>query len=260
MLEGEWVTAPPSSSSFPSPTATATAATATQDRVKDGSGDLEHLCAFVEDMIKYICAPLLSSPDIDLFWSQKNSSHQQEQRQMLHSALTSSTPWTSMTYTEAIKELQAYPAKAWEFQPRWGAPLQSEHERFLAETLVKGPVFVTRFPEGVKPFYMRVSDGNGEASDNGKGTVECFDLLVPHVYELAGGSVREERLDVLQRRMAKTGMDPASLEWYLDLRRYGSSPTVGFGLGFERLVAWLGGIESVRECVAMPRWVGRLGL
>jgi len=122
----------------------------------------------------------------------------------------------------------------------------------LSEVLVKGPVFVTDYPSALKPFYMRMNDDER--------TVACFDLLVPSVGELVGGSLREERLEHLQQRMVSHGLDPAGEEysWYVDLRRYGSAPHGGFGLGFERLVSWVSGIENVRECIAMPRWAKRM--
>lgn len=167
-------------------------------------------------------------------------------------------PWARMTYTEAIVELAKYSASAaskahpFQFEPSWGRTLQSEHERWLSEVLIKGPVFVTDYPSTLKPFYMR-------SNDDGR-TVACFDLLVPHVGELAGGSLREERLDPLRSRMTALGLDTKGEEygWYLDLRRFGPAPHGGFGLGFERLVSWVSAIENVRECISMPRWVRKM--
>lgn len=167
-------------------------------------------------------------------------------------------PWVRMTYTEAISELEKYhastasQARPFAFEPKWGHGLQSEHEKWLSEVLIKGPVFVTDYPTSLKPFYMRMND-------DGR-TVACFDLLVPFVGELVGGSLREERLEPLQQRMISHGLDPAGEEygWYVDLRRYGSAPHGGFGMGLERLVSWVSGIENVRECIAMPRWAKRM--
>ncbi|KAI5996294.1 hypothetical protein EDD15DRAFT_2387293 [Pisolithus albus] len=181
-----------------------------------------------------------------------------EQRLRCIEDAAKSKPWARLTYTEAISELEKYAAltgpkaSTFEFQPVWGRALQSEHERWLSEVLVKGPVFVTDYPSSLKPFYMRMND-------DGR-SVACFDLLVPYVGELAGGSLREERFDALHSRMSSLGMDTEGEEyrWYLDLRRFGSAPHGGFGLGFERLVSWASGVENVRECIAMPRWARRM--
>jgi len=188
----------------------------------------------------------------------KGATGQSEERVKSLEAAATSKPWARMTYTEAISELEQYHASTvsrthpFEFAPKWGHGLQSEHERWLSEVLVKGPVFVTDYPSALKPFYMRTNDDER--------TVACFDLLVPFVGELVGGSLREERLEPLQQRMASHGLDPSGEEygWYLDLRRYGSAPHGGFGMGFERLVSWMSGIENVRECIAMPRWAKRM--
>ncbi|KIJ61659.1 hypothetical protein HYDPIDRAFT_136994 [Hydnomerulius pinastri MD-312] len=167
-------------------------------------------------------------------------------------------PWTRITYTQAVAELEKYHASLetrshpFRFKPKWGRGLQSEHEKWLSEELVKGPVFVTDYPSSLKPFYMRTNDDEQ--------TVACFDLLVPHVGELVGGSLREERLDALKNRMSAHGLDLEGEDygWYADLRRFGSAPHGGFGMGFERLVSWVSGIENVRECIAMPRWAKRM--
>ncbi|KAF8654697.1 hypothetical protein AX16_003448 [Volvariella volvacea WC 439] len=196
--------------------------------------------------------------DLRLLWKVG----EERKRQSLLDAFSSNKPWTKMTYTEAIKELEAYNNNAigrFEYEPKWGRPLQSEHERWLSETLVGGPVFVTDYPASEKPFYMRMNDRGEE----GRETVACFDLLVPHVGELVGGSVREERIDVLERRMGGMGKEGEgegddAYGWYKDLRRWGGAPHAGFGMGFERLISWVGGIENVRECVPMPRWAGRM--
>lgn len=152
-------------------------------------------------------------------------------------------PWQRMTYTEAIQLLPDGPA--------WGDPLSSDHEKWLANH-ANGPIFITDYPTPLKPFYMR---GN---SSSAEGTVSCFDLLVPGIGELVGGSVREERLAHLESAMKKHGLSVEEYGWYLDLRRYGSVPHGGFGIGFERLISWISGIENVRECIAFPRWAGRM--
>ncbi|KAG1843112.1 hypothetical protein DFJ58DRAFT_717829 [Suillus subalutaceus] len=155
---------------------------------------------------------------------------------------------------ESLKNaLQKYHASSrvgFEFQPAWGRSLQSEHERWLSERLVGGPVFVTDYPTSLKPFYMR-------ANDDGQ-TVACFDLLVPFIGELVGGSLREERYSHLVEAIQRHGLKEEEYGWYVDLRKYGSAPHGGYGLGFERLISWMSGIENVRECIAMPRWAKRM--
>ena len=162
--------------------------------------------------------------------------------------------WARMSYREAIEHLSKHhdssTKEAFGFAPCWGKPLQSEHERWLADHLVGGPVFVTDYPASLKPFYMRLN------SD--KETVACFDLLVPRLGELVGGSLREERLDFLEHALDTHGLNREEYGWYLDLRKFGGAPHGGFGLGFERLVGWLSGAENVRECIPMPRWAGRM--
>ena len=164
-------------------------------------------------------------------------------------AVASDVPWTRITYTEAVHELQKSGAH-FEFAPRWGAALQSEHERWLADSFARGPIFVTDYPAAIKPFYMRLND-------DGK-TVACFDLLVPHVGELVGGSLREERSALLEAVIKRQGLDEEAYQWYTELRKFGGAPHGGYGMGFERLISWLGGVENVRECIPMPRWSGRM--
>jgi asparaginyl-tRNA synthetase len=149
-----------------------------------------------------------------------------------------------ITYTEAVTLLEKTDRK-FEFPVEWGIDLQSEHERYLAEELFKKPVIVTDYPTGIKAFYMRLNDG-GE-------TVAAMDVLAPKVGEIIGGSQREERLDVLERRIVEAGLDPATYWWYLDLRRYGTVPHAGFGLGFERLVQFMTGMGNIRDVIPFPR-------
>jgi asparaginyl-tRNA synthetase len=153
-----------------------------------------------------------------------------------------------ITYTSAVALLQKA-KKTFKFPAEWGCDLQSEHERYLTEEAFSGnPVIVTDYPKEIKAFYMR------ENAD-GK-TVAAMDLLVPRVGELIGGSQREERLDVLERRIEELGLNKESYWWYLDLRRYGSVPHAGFGLGFERLVQFATGIENIRDVIPFPRTPG----
>jgi asparaginyl-tRNA synthetase len=149
-----------------------------------------------------------------------------------------------MEYTDAITELQKAPV-TFEFPVQWGLDLQTEHERYLTERVAGGPLFVVNYPREIKAFYMR-------QNDDGK-TVAAMDLLVPKVGEIIGGSQREERLDLLTARMEEAGIDPAGLWWYLDSRRWGSCPHAGFGLGFERLIMYLTGMENIRDVIPFPR-------
>ncbi len=161
-------------------------------------------------------------------------------------------PFSRISYTEAIELLKTAnkPNKKgktrFEFRIEWGSDLQSEHERFLAEELFKGPVFVYDYPKAIKAFYMRDNDSGD--------TVQAMDLLVPGIGELIGGSAREERLEVLEDKILKNGLDPNSYWWYLDLRRYGSVPHAGYGLGFERLVQMVTGVDNIRDTIPYPRF------
>jgi len=168
------------------------------------------------------------------------------------------------------------------FPVAWGLSLQAEHERYLAEAHFRAPVFVTNYPAALKPFYMRVDDAPAQPSASvvvapndaeGKSpsaadstaaasartdfrTVACFDLLVPGMGELCGGSQREERYSMLLSRMAESGMKTRDYAWYADLRRFGTVPHAGWGMGFERFVAFVAGMESVRDTTLVPRAAG----
>lgn len=149
-----------------------------------------------------------------------------------------------VTYTEAIALLQKS-GKNFNYPVEWGLDLQSEHERYLAEELFKKPAIVTDYPVGIKAFYMRLND-------DGK-TVAAMDMLAPKIGEIIGGSQREERLDVLETRIKNQGLDASDYWWYLDLRRYGTVPHAGFGLGFERLVQFMTGMANIRDVIPFPR-------
>lgn len=149
-----------------------------------------------------------------------------------------------LTYTEAIKLLEKADQK-FEYPVAWGVDLQSEHERYLAETVFKRPTIVTDYPKDIKAFYMRLND-------DGK-TVAAMDILAPKIGEIIGGSQREERLDILTQRMQEQGVPEEDLWWYLDLRRYGSVPHAGFGLGFERIVQFMTGMANIRDVIPFPR-------
>ena len=154
------------------------------------------------------------------------------------------TPFERLTYTEAVETLQRS-GQDFEFPVEWGVDLQSEHERYLAEEHIGRPVVVTDYPAAIKAFYMYLNDDER--------TVRAMDVLVPKVGEIIGGSQREHRLDVLTRRIEAAGLDPAEYWWYLDLRRHGSAPHAGFGLGFERLVQFVTGVANIREAIPFPR-------
>lgn len=155
------------------------------------------------------------------------------------------TPTVRVSYTDAISILEKSNAP-FIYPVKWGIDLQSEHERFLAEVHFKGPVIVYNYPKEIKSFYMR-------RNSDGK-TVAAMDFLVPGIGELIGGSQREERLDILSETIKAQGLDIANYEWYLDLRRYGSAPHAGFGLGFERLVQYCTGMENIRDVIPFPRY------
>jgi asparaginyl-tRNA synthetase len=156
-------------------------------------------------------------------------------------------PFERIDYTDAVDILKKS-GKKFEYAVEWGADLQTEHERYLTEQHVGRPVVVTNYPEKIKAFYMRLND-------DGK-TVAAMDVLAPGIGEIIGGSQREERLDVLDRRMAEFGLDPRHYEWYRDFRRYGTVPHAGFGLGFERLVVYVCGLANIRDAHPYPRAAG----
>ncbi|OLT57983.1 asparagine--tRNA ligase [Moorena bouillonii] len=149
-----------------------------------------------------------------------------------------------ITYTDAIALLEKTDRK-FEYAVSWGVDLQSEHERYLAEELFKKPVIVTDYPVEIKAFYMRLNDDQK--------TVAAMDVLAPRIGEIIGGAQREERLDILEKRIQNQGMNPEDLWWYLDLRRYGTVPHAGFGLGFERLVQFMTGMANIRDVIPFPR-------
>jgi len=151
------------------------------------------------------------------------------------------------TYTEAV-DILLKAGRKFEFPVEWGIDLQSEHERYLTEEVFKCPLFVTDYPATIKPFYMRLND-------DGK-TVAAMDILVPGIGEIVGGSQREERYEMLKARMLEAQIDIEEYDWYLDLRRYGTAPHSGFGLGFERLVQFVTGMKNIREVIPFPRTPG----
>jgi asparaginyl-tRNA synthetase len=155
-----------------------------------------------------------------------------------------SSNFVRLTYTEAVKELEKN-SEAFEFKPFWGCDLQSEHERYLTEKIYKRPVILTDYPKEIKAFYMKLNE-------DGK-TVRAMDILVPGLGEIIGGSERESDYDILIERITKLGLNPEDYSWYLDLRKYGTVPHSGFGLGFERLLLYVTGMGNIRDVIPYPR-------
>ena len=156
-------------------------------------------------------------------------------------------PFARMSYTEAV-EVLTKSGRSFDYPVAWGENLQSEHERYLTEEHCKSPVTVYDYPQEIKPFYMR-------RNDDGK-TVAAMDVLVPGIGEIVGGSQREERLEVLRENMKQDGLSEEAYGWYLDLRRYGSVPHAGFGLGFERMLMMVTGVQNIRDVIPYPRTPG----
>lgn len=196
-----------------------------------------------EAYIKYMIEDLLNHCEEDLSLFDKFVS----KGQIDYLKSIQSAPFERVPYTEAIKILEASGQK-FDYPVKWGIDLQSEHERFLAENHFKTPVILTDYPKEIKAFYMR-------QNDDGK-TVAAMDVIVPKVGEIIGGSQREERLDVLEKRIEEVGLNKEDYWWYLDLRKYGSVPHAGFGVGFERLIQFLTGIENIRDTIPFPRYPG----
>lgn len=159
----------------------------------------------------------------------------------------SKTPFEIITYDQAIDILESS-TKKFEFPVKWGIDLQAEHERYLTETHFKKPVVVTNFPSKIKAFYMRQNDD--------KKTVAAMDILLPKIGEIIGGSQREERLDILQEKILNMNLNENDYRWYLDLRRYGTVPHSGFGLGFDRMVQYVTGMDNIRDIIPFPRYPG----
>jgi len=154
-----------------------------------------------------------------------------------------------ITYSDAIKELEAS-KKDFEYPVKWGMDLQSEHEKFITGEIFKKPVIVTDYPKEIKAFYMKLND-------DGK-TVRAMDVLVPRLGEIIGGSERENDYNKLLKRIRELGLNEEDYWWYLDLRKYGSAPHAGFGLGFERLIQFVTGMQNIRDVIPFPRCVGTL--
>ncbi len=209
--------------------------------------DLDGNLEVAESLVRFLIARVLAEcgDDLDLFdrFVSKGLLKKLE--------LVRDNSFTRMTYSEAINILTAAQnrkPRVFEMPVSWGTDLQAEHERFLCEKAVKQPLIIVNYPKQIKPFYMRLDDNNK--------TVAAMDILVPGIGELIGGSQREERYDVLMEQMREAGIDLDEYGWYLDLRRYGSVPHAGFGLGFERLVQFVTGMANIRDVIPFPRTPG----
>ena len=206
--------------------------------------DLDYDMDVIEDLIKFCISYVYEEcPEEMAFFNERIDTTLKERLEKVRDS-----QFRRMPYTEAIEILQKAVADGVKFEEsriEWGMDLMTEHERYLTEKVVNGPVFLTDYPKDIKAFYMR-------QNDDGK-TVAAVDCIVPGVGELVGGSQREERLDVLENRMKELGMNPEGYQWYLDLRRYGGCQHAGFGVGFERLVMYITGMENIRDVIPFAR-------
>jgi asparaginyl-tRNA synthetase len=205
--------------------------------------DLSDLADLAEQFLKYIFSAVLAERADDMAFIAERV----EKTAVSRLEAFVAQPFERIDYSEAIRLLQAS-GKKFDFPVEWGLDLQTEHERWLTEQHIGRPVVVMNYPEHIKAFYMRLND-------DGR-TVAAMDVLAPGIGEIIGGSQREERLDVLDTRMAQFGLDPAHYGWYRDFRRYGTVPHGGFGLGFERLVVYVCGLSNIRDAIPYPRAPG----
>ena len=205
--------------------------------------DLEGDMDLAEALVKFLVTEALENSDDDLSIFEKFVDKGLRERL----EFVASRPFERISYTEAVELLKAS-GKDFEYPVEYGLNLQSEHERWLTEEHFKKPVTVFNYPKEIKPFYMRLNDDQK--------TVTAMDVLVPGIGEIIGGSQREERLDILLENLTKHGLDPESYQWYIDLRRYGSVPHAGFGLGFERLLMFVTGMANIRDVIPFARTPG----
>lgn len=204
--------------------------------------DLNDDMKLAEEMLKFIIDYLLKQAPEEMEFFNKFIDNKLLER-LMHVA---NSKFGHVTYTEAVELLKKENAR-FTYPVEWGVDLQTEHERFLTEQIFKKPIFVTDYPKEIKAFYMRLNDD--------KKTVAAMDLLVPEVGEIIGGSQREERLEILERRMKELGLPYEDYWWYLDLRKFGGTRHAGFGLGFERAIMYLTGMGNIRDVVSFPRTV-----
>ncbi len=202
--------------------------------------DLGDNMELAEDMLKYIIRFVMEQAPQEMeFFNRFIDTSLLQRLQLVLDA-----KFEHITYTRAVELLQKADQK-FSFPPAWGKDIQTEHERYLSEKVFRKPVFVTDYPKEIKAFYMRLNDDNR--------TVAAMDLLVPDIGEIVGGSQREERPDVLKNRIVEMGLKVEDYEWYLNLRKFGGAPHAGFGLGFERAVMYLTGMENIRDVIPYPR-------
>lgn len=207
--------------------------------------DLKDNMDNAEDYLKYIIKYALDNCKEDMeFFDQRISNGLIERLQKVIQ-----TPFERASYTYAVRILEKAD-RSFEFPVKWGTDLQTEHERYLAEEFFNKPVILTDYPKEIKAFYMRANDDNK--------TVAAMDVLVPKIGEIIGGSQREERLSVLEDKLRLNHLSPEDYSWYLDLRRFGSVPHAGYGVGFERLVQFITGMENIRDVIPFPRYPGKV--
>jgi asparaginyl-tRNA synthetase len=201
---------------------------------------LEGNMAIAEEFLKYLFTAVLEEREEDMaFFSNFVEKGMSDTIRTIID-----TPFAHLTYTDAVKELEKHNDR-FEYKVSWGIDLQSEHEKFLTEEVAKSPVIVTDYPKDIKAFYMKLNED--------KKTVRGMDVLVPRLGEIIGGSEREADYETLVQRMVEMNLDPADYWWYLDLRRFGTVPHAGFGLGFERLVQYVTGMGNIRDVIPFPR-------
>ncbi len=205
--------------------------------------DLNDIMHLADDMLKYVIKYVLETCPQDLQFF--NSFFDKGLLERLNSLVNSNAE--HITYTEAVEILKKNNDK-FEYKVEWGSDLQTEHEKYLTEQVFKKPLFVTDYPKEIKSFYMRQNDD--------RKTVAAMDMLVPGIGEIIGGSQREERLDILKDRMSELNLKEEDYWWYLDLRKFGGTKHAGFGLGFERLIMYLTGVQNIRDVIPFPRTAG----
>lgn len=206
--------------------------------------------ALAEDYVRYCASYALRNCAEDIsYFENEYPAGEKGLKARLQNVVDSD--FARITYTEAIDLLQKEISDkkvSFERYPNWGDDLGSEHERYITEKIYKKPTIVINYPKGIKAFYMKLNDDNE--------TVAAMDILVPKIGELIGGSQREDDLEVLVRRSKESGVNPEDMSWYVDLRKYGTVPHAGFGLGFERLVMFVTGLENIRDVIPFPRVPG----